>query len=180
MYTCKFEGGQGYEQLGILFDNKNWGSKKWQTGTCAYVLMQNMQETYDATFCWKEHVYKDSNMKLRCGSMCFEFNVYEEILKALSNRILNRETKDLNTLGDEKLINDQIGVVLAFDGLKNILNQNIFGSLFITSSGEILIWDASDINNECERLIEVMKDLIQEIDMLNIKLNAIVSDTASA
>ncbi|CAB4379450.1 unnamed protein product [Rhizophagus irregularis] len=100
--------------------------------------------------------------------------------KALSNRILNRETKDLNTLGDEKLINDQIGVVLAFDGLKNILNQNIFGSLFITSSGEILIWDASDINNECERLIEVMKDLIQEIDMLNIKLNAIVSDTASA
>ena len=84
---------------------------------------------------------------------------------------------------DEKLINDQIGVVLAFDGWKNILNQHIFGSLFITSSGEILIWDASDISNERERLIEVMpkiKDLIQEINRLNIKLNAIVSDSASA
>ena len=30
-YTCKFEGGQGYERLGILFGNKNWGSKKHQT-----------------------------------------------------------------------------------------------------------------------------------------------------
>ncbi|CAI2197336.1 2299_t:CDS:2, partial [Funneliformis geosporum] len=24
MYTCKFKGGQGYEQLGNFFDNKNW------------------------------------------------------------------------------------------------------------------------------------------------------------
>ncbi|CAB4474464.1 hypothetical protein RhiirA1_475246 [Rhizophagus irregularis] len=75
IYTCKFKGGQGYEQLGILFDNKNWGSKKRRTGTCAYVLMQNAQQTYDVTFCWKERVYKDSDMQLRCGSMRFEFNV---------------------------------------------------------------------------------------------------------
>lgn len=76
-YTCKFEGGQGYEQLGILFGNKNWGSKKRQTGTCAYVLMQNAQQTYNVTFCWKERVYKDKefDMSLRCGSMCFEFNI---------------------------------------------------------------------------------------------------------
>jgi hypothetical protein len=75
IYTCKFKGGQGYEQLGILFDNKNWGSKKWRTGTCAYVLMQNAQQTYDVTFCWKERVYKDSDMQLRCSSMRFKFNV---------------------------------------------------------------------------------------------------------
>ena len=37
--------------------------------------MQNAQETYDVTFCWKERVYKDSNMQLCCGSMRFEFNV---------------------------------------------------------------------------------------------------------
>ncbi|CAB4429138.1 unnamed protein product [Rhizophagus irregularis] len=95
----------------------------------------------------------------------------------------NGETKNLNTLRNEKLINDQIGVVLAFDGWKNILNQHIFGSLFITSSGKILIWDASYISNERKRLIEVMtkiKNLIQEINRLNIKLNAIVSDSASA
>ena len=75
-------------------------------------------------------------------------------------------------------------MVLAFDGWKNILDQHIFGSLFITSLGEILIWDASaDINSERERLIEVIpkiKELIQEINGLNIKLNVIVSDSASA
>ncbi|CAB5338205.1 unnamed protein product [Rhizophagus irregularis] len=74
-YTCKFEGGQGYEQLGILLGNKNWGSKKRRTGTCAYVLMQNAQQTYHVTFCWKERVYKELDMSLRCGSMHFEFNI---------------------------------------------------------------------------------------------------------
>ncbi len=59
--------------------------------------------------------------------------------KALSNCILNKETNNLNLLRDEKLKNDKIEVVLAFDGWKNILNQHIFGSLFITSSSEILI-----------------------------------------
>ena len=65
---------------------------------------------------------------------------------------------------------------------KNILNQHIFGSLFITSSGEILIWEASDISNERERLIEVIpkiEGLIQEINKLGIKLNAIVSNSVS-
>jgi len=103
--------------------------------------------------------------------------------KALSNRILNRETENLNVLRDEKLKNDKIGVVLAFDGWKNILNQHIFGSLFITSSGEILIWEASDISTERERLIEVVpkiEGVSQEINKLGIKLNAIVSDSAPA
>ncbi|CAI2172277.1 8183_t:CDS:2, partial [Funneliformis geosporum] len=71
----KFEGGQGYEQLGNFLDNKNWGSKMRRTGTCAYVLMQNAQQTYNVTFCWKEHVYKDSDIELRCSSMRFEFNI---------------------------------------------------------------------------------------------------------
>lgn len=74
-YICKFEGTQGYEQLGILFGNKDWGSKKRHTGTCAYVLMQNAQQTYNATFVWKERVYKDSGIQLRCSSMHFEFNI---------------------------------------------------------------------------------------------------------
>ncbi|GET01014.1 ribonuclease H-like domain-containing protein [Rhizophagus clarus] len=103
--------------------------------------------------------------------------------KALSNRILTRETENVNTLRNDKLINDKVGVVLAFDGWKNILNQHIFGSLFISSSGEILIWDASDISSECERLIEIIPKitgLIQETKRLGIKLNAIVSDSAPA
>ncbi|GES84755.1 ribonuclease H-like domain-containing protein [Rhizophagus clarus] len=103
--------------------------------------------------------------------------------KALSNRILTRETENVNTLRNDKLINDKVGVVLAFDGWKNILNQHIFRSLFISSSGEILIWDASDISSERERLIKIIPKitgLIQETKRLGIKLNAIVSDSAPA
>ncbi|GES87763.1 ribonuclease H-like domain-containing protein [Rhizophagus clarus] len=89
--------------------------------------------------------------------------------KALSNRILTRESENVNILRNDKLINDKVGVVLAFDGWKNILNQHIFGSLFISSSGEILIWDASDISSERKRLIEIIPKitgLIQETKRL--------------
>ncbi|PKY32163.1 hypothetical protein RhiirB3_450158 [Rhizophagus irregularis] len=45
--------------------------------------------------------------------------------KVLFNRILNRETKNLNTLRDEKLINDQIGIVLALNiKLNAIVSDN--------------------------------------------------------
>ncbi|PKK67059.1 hypothetical protein RhiirC2_784008 [Rhizophagus irregularis] len=50
-YICKFEGTQGYEQLGILFGNKDWVVKG------------------------DERIYKDSDTQLYCGSMRFEFNV---------------------------------------------------------------------------------------------------------
>ncbi|GBC06624.1 hypothetical protein RclHR1_06990004 [Rhizophagus clarus] len=76
--------------------------------------------------------------------------------KTLSTRILKDETDNLDVLRDEKLSCDKIGVMLAFDGWKNVLNQHIFGSLFITSSGEILIWKASDISSERERMIEII------------------------
>ena len=38
--------------------------------------------------------------------------------KALSNRILNTEIESLNTLQDDALSNDEIGVILALDGWK--------------------------------------------------------------
>ncbi|CAG8621751.1 16109_t:CDS:2 [Funneliformis mosseae] len=41
--------------------------------------------------------------------------------QALFNYILIKETENLNILRDEKLINNKIGVVLAFNGWKNIL-----------------------------------------------------------
>jgi hypothetical protein len=104
--------------------------------------------------------------------------------KVLSNRILSDETKSLDLLRNEKLNNDKVGVTLAFDGWKNVLNQHIFGALFITSSGEILIWKASDVSNERERMIEIIpkiEDLIKDArDNLGAKVIAIISDSAAA
>ena len=104
--------------------------------------------------------------------------------KILSNRILSSETESLDTLRNEKLSNDKVGMTLAFDGWKNVLNQHIFGALFITSSGEILIWKASDISSERERMIEIIpkiEDLIKDAkDNLGAKVMAIISDSAAA
>jgi len=103
--------------------------------------------------------------------------------KALSNRILVNETKKFNLIRDQKLSSDEIGVTLAFDGWKNILNQHLFGSLFVTSSGEVLIWKAQDTSCERDRMIEIIpkiKSLIEEVESMNVKLNAIVSDSAPA
>ncbi|EXX64748.1 uncharacterized protein OCT59_018843 [Rhizophagus irregularis] len=104
--------------------------------------------------------------------------------KVLSNRILNNETESIDKLQNEKLSNDQIGVTLAFDRWKNVLNQHIFGSLFITSSGKILIWNSSDISSERERMIEIIpkiEDLIKDAGVdLGAKVIAIISDSAAA
>ena len=104
--------------------------------------------------------------------------------KVLSNHILRDETESLDELRNEKLSNDKIGVTLAFDGWKNILNQHIFGALFITSSGEILIWKASDISSERERMIEIIpkiEGLIKDAkDNLDAKVIAIISDSTAA
>ena len=55
--------------------------------------------------------------------------------------------------------------------------------LFITSSGEILIWKSSDISSERERMIEIIpkiEALIKDANDLGAKIMAIVSDSAVA
>ncbi|GES75459.1 ribonuclease H-like domain-containing protein [Rhizophagus clarus] len=61
--------------------------------------------------------------------------------------------------------------------------DNLDVSLFITSSGEILIWKVSDISSERERMIEIIpkiEDLIKGADELGTKVIAITSDSAAA
>ncbi len=104
--------------------------------------------------------------------------------KVLSNHILNDEIESIDKLWDEKLSNDQIGVILAFNGWKNVLSQHIFGSLFITSSGKILIWKAFDISNKRECMIEIIpkiEDLIKDAENdLGARVIAIISDSVAA
>lgn len=102
---------------------------------------------------------------------------------SLSNRILLTEVSNLIKSQNEKLRNDKIGVTLAFDGWKNVLKQHMFGCLFITSYGEILIWKSSDISSERERIVDIIpkvEELIKESREIEVTLNAIVSDSAPA
>ncbi len=43
---------------------------------------------------------------------------------------------------------DSYGVTLAMDGWTNVVNQSILESVLITSSGEVLVWQATDISGE--------------------------------
>src|SRR5438067_1304625 len=74
----------------------------------------------------------------------------------LSNRILNNERVNFITSREQKLKEDSIGVTLAFDGWKNILNQNIFGLLFILSTREVQIWEAIDTSSEREKMVNII------------------------
>ncbi|CAG8665696.1 6360_t:CDS:2 [Cetraspora pellucida] len=66
---------------------------------------------------------------------------------------------------------------------KNILNQHIFGSLFILSTGEVQIWEAIDTSSERERMIKIIpkiENMIRDALSMKAKLLAIVSDSAPA
>ena len=101
--------------------------------------------------------------------------------RALGGRILNDESKTLEEEMTKKLINDSVGVTLAFDGWTNVLNQNILGSVFITSEGEVIIWKAVDVSDELERwkeVIEKTEKMFMEIDKMKVNLISVVTDSA--
>jgi hypothetical protein len=82
-----------------------------------------------------------------------------------------------------KLRADSVGITLSFDGWTNVLNQNLLGSVFITSEGEVLIWKAVDISGELEKwkdVYEKTETMFKEIDEMGVNLIAVVTDSASS
>ncbi len=55
-YKCVFAGEAGYNRLGYLFDCKDWGEKNHNSGTKAYVFMENEERKKDVTFIWSDFV----------------------------------------------------------------------------------------------------------------------------
>jgi hypothetical protein len=71
---------------------------------------------------------------------------------------------------------------LVFDGWKNITNQELLGSMLVLPSGETLIWKAYDISGERDRAIDVIphiEEMLNELKKDNIKVAAIISDSAA-
>ncbi|EXX77471.1 hypothetical protein RirG_023440 [Rhizophagus irregularis DAOM 197198w] len=103
--------------------------------------------------------------------------------KTLGGRILNDESKILENEMTKKLMNDSVSVTLAFDGWTNVLNQNILGSVFITSEGKVIIWKAVDVSSELERwkeVIEKTETMFKEINKMGVNLISVVTDSASS
>src|SRR5207237_531824 len=76
--------------------------------------------------------------------------------RVLGERVLDDESKALENEMTQVLKNDTVGVTLSFDGWTNVLNQNILGSVFITSEGKVIIWKAVDTSGQLERWREVI------------------------
>ncbi|CAG8563065.1 3418_t:CDS:2, partial [Racocetra persica] len=62
--------------------------------------------------------------------------------RSLSNCILMNATNKVQTTIKELVCKDKIGNMIAFDGWRNIVNEELMGVVFITSSGKTLIWAA--------------------------------------
>ncbi|CAG8824664.1 21091_t:CDS:2, partial [Gigaspora rosea] len=76
--------------------------------------------------------------------------------RSLGNRILMNATNEVQKTIKDLACDDKIGVTIAFDGWRNVVNQELMGIVFITSSGETLIWGAEDISIERQRKEEVI------------------------
>jgi hypothetical protein len=103
--------------------------------------------------------------------------------KTLSNKILHEATKDLDNTMIEKLKLDRIGVTMSFDGWTNVREQELMGTVLMTSDGQPYIWQAIDVSSERETNIEVIsktKEMISKINEIEVSLLAIVTDSAPA
>ncbi|CAG8834941.1 37219_t:CDS:2, partial [Gigaspora margarita] len=68
--------------------------------------------------------------------------------RSLSNCILINTTNEVQTIIKDLTCKDKIGITIAFDGWRNVVNQELIGIVFITSLGETLIWGAEDIKTD--------------------------------
>lgn len=103
--------------------------------------------------------------------------------KTLSTEILSDVVKDFDTMMLEKLVLDRIGITLSFDGWTNVREQELMGSILMSSDGQPYVWKAMDISNERATTLEVInkiEEMILKINELHIPLLAIVTDSAPA
>ncbi|CAG8571554.1 25123_t:CDS:2 [Cetraspora pellucida] len=103
--------------------------------------------------------------------------------KSLSDCIITSAANKLQESIIKLASKNKIGVTIAFDGWCNIVKQEIMRIVFITSSGEVLIWRADDISKEKqwqEEVISRILALFAEAKELNIKVNCLVTDSTGA
>ncbi|CAB4375311.1 unnamed protein product [Rhizophagus irregularis] len=102
--------------------------------------------------------------------------------KILSGRILKDVTDEVSTKLLDNVKNDLSGVTLAFDRWKNVARQHIFGIVLITSTGEMIIWKAINCGGNrgtANEIIRITQQLFAELNQENIRVNGLVTDSAS-
>ena len=128
------------------------------------------------SFRWVEN--KDSQEMFTCLNP----NLKLPTRKRLSGKILTNASLDIAQSIEKKAKMDEIGVTLTLDGWTNVINQNLLGSVLITSNGDVLVWKAEDVSTERSRKEEVqekIEELTKSVKDAGIKISAIVTDSAA-
>ncbi|RHZ86780.1 hypothetical protein Glove_46g127 [Diversispora epigaea] len=103
--------------------------------------------------------------------------------KTLSDKILHEAVTDLNNTMIEKLESDRIGITLSFDGWINVREQELMGTIIMSSDGQPYVWKAMDVSGERHKTDDVIaktEEMITDIRELNLVILAIVTDSAPA
>lgn len=103
--------------------------------------------------------------------------------KQLSGKILGEATAEFMSKIEKKAQDDKVGITVTLDGWMNVVNQNLLGSVLITSSGKPLVWKAQDIMIERSRASDVIlkiEELFNDLESKEIKVIALVTDSAAA
>ena len=101
--------------------------------------------------------------------------------KAISRKLLTKSSELLQENIIKIAKNDQDGVTATFDGWTNVKQEHIWGVVFITTSGQPLIWGAYDISAErskTEDVIRHIEKLMSDVDKDHINIKAFISDSA--
>ena len=83
----------------------------------------------------------------------------------------------------EKLVLDRVGITLSFDGWTNVREQELMGTVLMSSEGQPYVWKAVDVSGERATTLEIIpkiEEMISKMNELNIPLLAIVTDSAPA
>ena len=102
--------------------------------------------------------------------------------RQLSGRILEKSTNKIMENILKEAINDKLGVMLAFDGWKNVSKQNLLGSVLFISLNDMIIWKVEDISGKRYTWEIVYNETIKAFEQLeqqNIKVNGLITDSAS-
>ena len=101
----------------------------------------------------------------------------------LGGDILNKVVTELDDVMETALKEDPVGVTITFDGWTNVNNEQLLGTVLLTSEGKPYVWKAVDISSERENYIGVMnktETMLEDLKKKGITVCAIVTDSASA
>ena len=103
--------------------------------------------------------------------------------RELGGNILTKAVEKTDDAMNIALKEDPVGVTLTFDGWTNVKNEQLLGSVLITSEGRPYVWKAVDISTEREnhiKVIEKIESMLTDLKEKEITVCAIVTDSAGA